>query len=117
MPTRCSNGGTLLRCMSPEVAPSDLPTGPEDIRYSGYSRSGWQMRPDGQISPYNVLLSSPFGKNILIFRKAKSPYINSRPAPCEGRCATSRNAERDAVDAGSALDGRLLPADGEVVWS
>ena len=51
-------------------------------------------------------LSSPFEKNILIFRKRKSPYIRSRPVPLEGRCATSRNAERDAVDAGCALDGR-----------
>jgi hypothetical protein len=44
-------------------------------------------------------LSSPLRKNILIFRRRKSPYIRRRPAPLEGRCATSRNAERDAVDA------------------
>jgi hypothetical protein len=91
--------------------------GAEDVRFWAYSRSGRQIRPDGQITPSVVLLSSPFRKNILIFRNTKSLYISSRPAPYEGRCATSRNAERDAVDAGGALDGRWLPADGEIVWS
>src|SRR5664279_2688460 len=36
----------------------------------------------------------------------KSPSYPSPSRSFEGRCATSRNAERDAVDAGCALDGR-----------
>src|ERR1700722_18045088 len=107
--SRQHNGITVLRRSQPTFATKSAPFGPanrpEDVRYSGYSRNGWQMRPDGQISLSNVLLSSPFRKNILIFRKAKSPYISSRPAPCEGRGATSRNAERDAVDAAARLTG------------
>src|ERR1700730_2355949 len=62
--------------------------------------------PTGKSVHPSILLSSPVRKNILVFRRRKSVYIRPRPAPQEGRCATSRNAERDAVDAGGALDGR-----------
>jgi len=56
----------------------------------------------------------PF-ENILIFRRRKSLISAAVPLP-EGRCATSRNAERDAVDAAARLTAMRL-ADGEVVWS
>ena len=68
--------------------------------------------PDGQIT-----LSSPFCKNILIFRKRKSPYNPPRPVPLEGRLEIVTDAGQDAVDASSAKDEGALLADGEVVWS
>ena len=49
-------------------------------------------------------LSSPIRKNILVFRNENQHYIHNRPVPKEGRCATSRNVGRDAVDADGALD-------------
>ncbi len=49
-------------------------------------------------------LSSPFCKNILVFRNGKSVLCRAIPVQTEGRCATSRNAERDAVAAGRAGD-------------
>ena len=51
------------------------------------------------------------------FQKSQIRSIYAPSRSSEGRCATSRNAERDAMDGGGALDGRLLLADGEVVWS
>jgi hypothetical protein len=73
--------------------------------------------PDGQITePSPIGLSSPFRKNILIFRSRKSVYIAYRPVPQRGGSRSSRNAGRDAMDAVSAQDGRA-GADGEVVWS
>jgi hypothetical protein len=53
---------------------------------------------------FGAALSSPFCKNILIFRRTKSVHIAAVPSHTEGRCATSRNAERDAVDADGAAD-------------
>jgi hypothetical protein len=58
-------------------------------------------QPDGQISKN---LSSPFCKNILIFRSRKSLYIRSRPVPLEGRLEIVTDAGQDAVDANSAKD-------------
>jgi hypothetical protein len=52
------------------------------------------------------MLSSPARKNILFFRIPKSPVYLPPSRPTKGRCATSRNAGRDAVDAGSAGDER-----------
>ena len=49
-------------------------------------------------------LSSPVRKNILVFRSENQSYIRNRPVPKEGRCATSRNVGRDAVDAEGAVD-------------
>jgi hypothetical protein len=63
-----------------------------------------------------VRLSSPFRKNILIFRNSKSVYILSRPAPIEGRFAIVTDAGRDAVDVEAPLTNGA-EADGEVVWS
>jgi hypothetical protein len=52
--------------------------------------------PDGQISKN---LSSPFGKNISVFPKCKSGYMNSHPVPQKrGVSRTSRTSGRDAVD-------------------
>jgi hypothetical protein len=53
---------------------------------------------------FEILASSPSRKNILFFRNANHRYILNRPVPKEGRCATSRNAGRDAVDADGAVD-------------
>jgi hypothetical protein len=68
-------------------------------------------QPDGQIS-----LSSPFCKNILIFRNRKSLYSQPRPVPSEGRLAIVTNAGQDAVDA-KALLTNGADADGKIVWS
>jgi hypothetical protein len=51
-------------------------------------------------------VSSPFRKNILIFRNRKSAYNRRRPTPLEGRIAIVTDAGLDAMDAGSALDER-----------
>ena len=50
-------------------------------------------------------LSSPFNKNILIFRNIESAYIHRHPAPTRG-ALRGRHGRwvRDAVDAGSAFD-------------
>ena len=48
--------------------------------------------------------SSPFVKNILIFRIVKSVYIFGHPASQEGRFAVVTDAGRDAVDAEGASD-------------
>jgi hypothetical protein len=44
-------------------------------------------------------LSSPSGKNILIFRNRKSVYIDGHPVPQEGRFAV-------VTDVGAGCDGR-----------
>jgi hypothetical protein len=49
-------------------------------------------------------LSSPFCKNILLFRNRKSVYIKRRLVPHEGRLAIVTDAGRDAVDADGASD-------------
>ena len=48
-------------------------------------------------------LSSPLRKNILIFRRPKSPHISNRPVPLEGRLMIVTIAGRDAVDAEALL--------------
>jgi hypothetical protein len=68
--------------------------------------------PDGQITNF---LSSPFRKNILIFRRPKSVY-NSAVHPTEGRFANVTDAGLDAMDA-EARKTSAADADGEVVWS
>jgi hypothetical protein len=73
-----------------------------------------QMNPTRQISKN---LSSPFCKNILIFRSRKSPYIQPRPVPLEGRLEIVTDAGQDAVDAGGARDEGAFPAYGKIVWS
>jgi hypothetical protein len=61
--------------------------------------------PDGQIKRASAKLeSSPFVKNILIFRNCKSIYINRYPASLEGRFAIVTDVRRDAVDADGASD-------------
>jgi hypothetical protein len=57
-------------------------------------------RPDGQISKN---LSSPLRKNILIFRKRKSPYNPRRPVP------TKRGVSRSSRTLGAGCDGRKSP--------
>ena len=49
-------------------------------------------------------LSIPFRKNISALQKERSPLYSQTSHPTEGRCATSRNAGRDAVDAEGAND-------------
>jgi hypothetical protein len=61
-------------------------------------------------------LSSPFCKNILLFRKRKSVYIQPRLVPQEGRLAIVTDAGRDAVDVDVSLTNDA-DADGEDVWS
>ena len=73
-----------------------------------------RMAPDG--------LSSPFCKNILIFRSGKSVYIFSHPALTRG-ALRGRHGRwvRDAVDATVSAHASVrandTEADGEVVWS
>jgi hypothetical protein len=62
-------------------------------------------------------VSSPFGKNILIFRNQNQLYISCRLVPTTGALAIVTNAGRDAVDAGGATDERIELADGKDVWS
>jgi hypothetical protein len=69
-------------------------------------RAPLRTRRANHLDNFSTPLSSPIRKNILISRKRKSPYIRKPSRSSEGRCATSRNAERDAVDAGGAHDGR-----------
>jgi hypothetical protein len=57
--------------------------------------------PDGQISKN---LSSPLCKNISVFPKCKSGYMNSHPVPHRGALRNVTNAGRDAVDADALSD-------------
>jgi hypothetical protein len=66
---------------------------------TGASRAG--KAPDGQITEN---LSSPFRKNILIFRNPESVLYPHRPVPHRGALRNVTNAERDAVDADGAPD-------------
>ena len=60
-------------------------------------------------------LSSPSGKNILIFRNRKSVYIHRIPFHSEGRFANVTDAGRGAVDAAARETGDAK-ADGQGVW-
>jgi hypothetical protein len=60
-----------------------------------------QIHPTGK-SPKS--LSSPFRKNILVFRNSKSVYMHLIPSHPEGRCATSSARGGDAVDVDGAPD-------------
>ena len=62
--------------------------------------------PDGQISPSISFAVQPLSKKYSDFQKTQITFYPQPSRSPEGRCATSRNAERDAVDAGGALDGR-----------
>jgi hypothetical protein len=64
----------------------------------------------------HFFLSSPFCKNILIFRRPKSVYIPRRPAPLGGALAIVTDVGRDAVDADAPLTNGA-EADGKTVWS
>ncbi len=57
--------------------------------------------PDGQISKN---LSSPLCKNISVFPKYKSGYINSHPVPQKRGVAQRHQRGRDAVDAEALSD-------------
>jgi hypothetical protein len=61
-------------------------------------------------------LSSPFRKNIRIFRNDKSVYIHGHPVPLEGRIAIVTDAGWVAVDVEAPITNGA-EADGEVVWS
>ncbi len=80
---------------------------------AGFLQLIQQICPTGK-SPKT--LSRHFNENILIFRSRKSGIYVCRPAPQRGGSRSSRNAGWDAMDAGSAQDGRT-GAYGEVVWS
>jgi hypothetical protein len=49
-------------------------------------------------------MSSPFCKNILIFRRPNQRYISRRPVPLRGAARDVTDAGRDAVDADGAPD-------------
>jgi hypothetical protein len=73
----------------------------------GFKRMCLSGCPPGKsVRDFKNRLSSPFLKNILIFRSRKSVYKRPRPAPPEGRWPSSRTLERDAVDAKAAHDER-----------
>ena len=65
----------------------------------------WSCRstglPDGQISKN---LSSPLCKNISVFPKYKSGYMNSHPVHRRGALRNVTSAGRDAVDAEALSD-------------
>jgi hypothetical protein len=103
--TRGESPSPGLHCMQSDLSPQ-----------AGRGEESQLICPSGKISGLANFLSSPSDKNILIFRRRKSVYIPCRPAPQRGGSRSSRNAGRDAMDAGSAQDGRA-GADGEVVWS
>jgi hypothetical protein len=63
--------------------------------------------PSGRISALPIFLSSPFRKNILIFRNRKSVYIPAIPPRTKGAFRDRHGrGRRDAVDAGGAFDER-----------
>jgi hypothetical protein len=66
----------------------------------GPSRNDGLRLPDGQISDF---LSSPFCKNILIYRNKNQSYIYSCSAP-RGALAIVTDVGQDAVDADGAED-------------
>jgi len=49
-------------------------------------------------------LSSPLCKNISVFPKSKSGYMNSHPVPHRGALRNVTSAGRDAVDAEALSD-------------
>ena len=62
-------------------------------------------------------MSSPSQKNISVFQKIKSGYINSHPVPSEGTFRERHGRQGgDAVDAAARETG-VAEADGEIVWS
>jgi hypothetical protein len=69
--------------------------------------AGGDPLPGGQISePPVTWMSSPFCKNILIFRRPKSLLYPPHPVPQEGRHAIVTDAGWDAVDADGIFDER-----------
>ncbi len=75
-----------------EIAPAGQPVLAvfslfEAVRSPVYVSAGGTIRPDGQISKN---LSSPFAKNILVFRKTKSVLYPRRPVPQRGGSRSSR---------------------------
>jgi hypothetical protein len=77
------------------------------------------MRQNGELlSRINVIwpVQSPCSKIIRFAATPNQIYINSRPAPLEGRLAIVTDAGRDAVDVDAPLTNGAA-ADGEVVWS
>jgi len=76
-------------------------------KMSGSRDSAEAADPDGQITRaiYRPLCPAPFEKNSDL-QKSQITLYRSPSRSSEGYCATSRNVERDAVDAGGALDGR-----------
>ena len=58
----------------------------------------------------------PLLKKYSDFQKSQITLYPQPSRSSEGRCATSRNAERDAVDVEVPLTNGT-DADGEVVWS
>jgi hypothetical protein len=62
-------------------------------------------------------LSSPFNKNILIFRNSKSVYIHGHPVPQEGRFAVVTDVGGGMRWTRMVLLTNGTQADGKVVWS
>src|SRR5256885_2549387 len=69
-----------------------------DVKRVECARRANQRRPLGSFCP------APFAKIFGFRRRANQIYHSRRPAPNEGRCATSRNVEQDAVDADVLAD-------------
>ena len=83
-----------------EIAPAGQPVPAvfslsEAVRSPVYVSAGGTTRPDGQISKN---LSSPFAKNILIFRSSESLHIFAVPS--------HRGAARDRHGRGTGCGGR-----------
>jgi hypothetical protein len=73
---------------------------------------------DGQISHLSIFcLSSPFCKNILIFRIPDSVYNRRHPVPYEGRFAIVTDVGCGMRWTRAVLQTSSTGADGEVVWS
>ena len=63
---------------------------------AGFHSKRYRKEPDGQITKS---LSSPFAKNILVFRRGKSLLYPRRPVPLRG-------AFRDRHECGTGCGGR-----------
>ena len=74
---------------------------------AGAVAPGCLTRPGKSPARFSAPCVKPLLQKYSGFPKWQISSLSRRPAPLEGRCATSRNAERDAVDAG-ALETRAL---------
>jgi hypothetical protein len=83
-----------LSWRAPEVAP-DLCHRDKSIRRANHNSEKQKLTFD---------LSSPFCKNILLFRNGKILYNGCHPDPTRGRFANVSNVGQVAVDVGGSFD-------------